>query len=93
MNAVDSAVAAAQSLPDLVGKLETVAPALAEQLTSKPLLASRTPWGTLLGAGVAWASARYGLGLDPNATALVAGMGVLAGSYAMRYVTRRPVTV
>lgn len=93
MNAVDSAVAAAQNLPDLVANLEAVDPTLAEQLTAKPLLASRTPWGTLLCAVVAWVSARYGIGLDPNATALVAGMGVLAGSYAMRYVTRRPVTV
>ena len=81
----------ARRLPVILAELEQVSPDLARQLTAKPLLASKTPWGTLLAGVVAWASAKYGLGLDADATNLVAGLGVLAGSYAMRSITKRPI--
>ena len=88
--AVNDAVAGAKSLPGLISNLQALDPALATQLEAKPLLFSKTPWGTLAAGLIGWASARYGLGLDANTTALIAGLCVLAGSYAMRAVTKQP---
>ena len=90
--AVDAAVAAAKDLPDLVHKLDKVAPDLAQQLTGKALLASKTPWGTLLTALIAYAAAKYGLGWDQSTDELVAGVGLLIGAYAMRWVTTSPIS-
>lgn len=88
---VGAAIAQARNLPADLARLERINPALAEQLESKPLLASRTPWGTLAAAAVGWASARFGLGLDAHATDLVAGAALVGGSYAMRAITSRPI--
>jgi len=87
--AVDNAVASATSLPDLAKQLAAVDPALAAQLETKPLAASRTPWGTLAVAIVAYVASRYGLHLDEATTGVIAGVAVLAGSYAMRLATSR----
>jgi hypothetical protein len=89
---IDSAVTAAQSLPDLIGKLEAIDPVLASQLSGKALLASRTPWGVLASGIVGWIVAHYGLGLDEATTNSIAGLFVLIGSFAMRYITRTPIT-
>lgn len=89
---VNAAVARAQSLPGLVAELRQIDPALAGQLTGKTLLASRSPWGTLAAGLVGYVSARYGLGFDETTTGLVAGASVLVGSYAMRLLTRQPIT-
>lgn len=91
--AVNAAVAAARSLPDLVGRLSAIDPALAVQLQTKLIWQSKTPWGVLLIYALTWLSARYGLQLDPAATQLVAGAGVLLGSFVMRLVTRQPVSL
>ncbi len=90
--AEDVAVREAKSLPDLVDKLQVVNPTLAQQFVGKSLAASKTPWGTLLLPVVAYAAARYGLGWGPDVDALVAGVAVLVGSYAMRAVTSIPIT-
>ena len=76
---------------ELIAQLQAANPVLAEQLTAKPLLASRTPWGVLASYALGVGLARYGLALDPTTTQVVAGGFVLAGSYAMRSITRRPV--
>lgn len=88
---VNEAVAEAKSLPALITNLEAINPDLATQLTSKPLLASKTPWGTVAAGLIGYVSARYGLGLDETTTSLIAGVCVLLGSYAMRLVTKQPV--
>lgn len=85
-------VAAANSLPDLISKAETFDPDLAEQLRGKALIASKTPWGTVLGGIIAWVVAHYGLNVDPGTQTVIAGLGVLAASYIMRYITKGPVT-
>ncbi len=91
-SAENAAVRAARDLPDLIDRLESASPALAAQLVGKSLAASRTPWGTLLLPVVAYLATRYGLGWTPDIDALVAGVAVLVGSYAMRAATRVPIT-
>ena len=88
----DLAVRDARTLPELVDKLQVVNPTLAAALVGKSLAASRTPWGTLLLPVVAYVAARFGLGWTPDVDALVAGVAVLIGSYAMRVVTSAPIT-
>lgn len=87
----DQLVADAKSLPDLIAKAQAVDPALASQLTPKALAASKTPWGVVAGYAVTWLVSHYGLGWDADTCALVAGVAVLLGSYAMRYVTSSPI--
>ena len=89
--AVNEAIATAKSLPNLIANLYALDPALATQLETKPLLASRTPWGTLAAGMVGWISSRYGFGFDETTCSLIAGLAVLLGSYAMRSVTKQPV--
>ena len=89
--AVNEAIAAAKSLPNLIANLYALDPALAAQLESKPLLASKSPWGTLAAGVVAWLSSRYGFGFDETTCGLVSGVAVLLGSYAMRAITKQPV--
>ncbi len=90
--AADEAVAAAKDVPDLVAKLKLADPALAAQIEGKALLRSKTPWGTLACAVVAYASTRWGLGWDPSTDALIAGCGLVLGSYAMRAITSVPIS-
>lgn len=90
--AVNAAVLTATSLPDLVNKLNTIDPALGDQITGKALIASKTPWGVLAAYGVAYISTRYGLGWSETTTNLVAGGFVLIASFGMRYVSNHPIT-
>ncbi len=87
----DRAVALAQSVPDLVNRLQTADPALAQQLEGKALLASKTPWGTLACAGVAYVATKYGFHWDETTVDLVSGAGLLVGAYLMRLVTTSPI--
>ncbi len=89
--AVNEAIAAAKSLPNLIANLYALNPALATQLETKPLLASRTPWGTLAAGVVAWLSTRYGFGFDDTTCSLLSGIAVLVGSYGMRALTKQPI--
>jgi hypothetical protein len=90
--AVNTAVADAKSLPQLITTLQTVSPALAQQLTGKSALLSKTPWGTTLITLIAYASSRFGLGWDQDTCALVALLAVFIGSAIMRLFTKAPIT-
>ena len=84
-----------RSLPTLITNLQAIDPELAKQLETKPLIASRTPWGVALASLIGMAAAHYGIGLDSDTNALLSGGLVLlftvAGSYLMRRVTKQPV--
>ncbi len=85
---VNAVIARARSLPELIASLP---PGLAQQLISKPLLASRSPPAVLLATGLAWVSTRYGLGWDDNTDALIAGTVLLGVAYLMRRLTKQPI--
>jgi hypothetical protein len=93
---VNAAVAEAKNLPDLVNKLNAADPALAQQLTGKSLLASKTPYGVMVSGLVAYLVGRWALGWDQQMDELVSGIIVLAGSAVgsiiMRLVTKAPIT-
>ncbi|HXT81395.1 MAG TPA: hypothetical protein VN702_17655 [Acetobacteraceae bacterium] len=89
---VNAAITAARDMPSLIANLKTVDPALAAPLEGKALLASKTPWGTLAVAVVSWAASRYGFGWDDQTCALIAGLGIVGGSYLMRALTSSPIT-
>ncbi len=93
--AVNFAIAEAKSLPSLIANLQAIDPELAKQLETKPLIASRTPWGVALASLIGMAAAHYGIGLDTGTDALLSGgvvlLTTLAGSYLMRQVTKQPV--
>lgn len=88
----DQLVADARSVPDLIAKAKDLDPTLAEQLTGKALVASKTPWGVLVAGIVGWGVAHWGLGWSSDTTDLVAGAAVVVGAYAMRWITRAPIT-
>ena len=100
----DQIVAQAKDLPQLISMANTFNPALAASLTAKPLIASKSPWGVLVCAGVGLIASRYGLACMGAATAncwspdtvnLIGGLATMAGafvgSFIMRYVTRSPI--
>ena len=87
----DQIVGQAKDLPQLISMAGQYDPALAASLTPKALLASKSAPGTLLVGVVAWAVSKYGLGWDAQTVDLVAGLGVLAGGYAFRSITRSPI--
>ena len=65
---------------------------MAQALSGKALIASKTPWGVLLTALVAYGASKYGVGWSEQTCELVAGAGVLVGSYAMRYLSPGRIT-
>lgn len=83
----NAVVADAKSLPDLITKVESVNPDLAAAMVSKPLIASKTPWGVLLVTAITYGASKYGLGWDETTCDLVGGFAILAGSYFMRWVS------
>ena len=101
----DQLVASARSVPDLIAKAQAIDPALAAQLTAKPLIASKTPVGVLVGMVIGWGLAKYGLACAAGSIAtncwtsddinLAAGVATMAGgviaSYVMRYITSSPI--
>ncbi len=90
--AVDKAIAAANDMPSLVQGLQQVDPALAQQLTGKALIASKSIWGTFAVPAVAYLAGRYGLNWDHDFCTLVAGGLVLICAAAFRAVTAAPIT-
>ena len=98
-------VSDAKSLPDLIAKAEQADPALAAQLTAKPLIASKSPPGVIISGAIGWAVAHYGLscgaGADPttcwsqDTVDLVSGvvtlLGAGIGAYIMRWITSGPI--
>lgn len=89
---VSRAIAAANDLPGLVANLQATAPALAQQLTGKPLLASKSVYGPAAVAAVTWVAGKYGFNWDANTVDLVAGAAVLVASAAFRWVSTGPIT-
>lgn len=89
---VDKAIAAANDLPSLVQGLQQVDPALAQQLTGKALIASKSMWGTFAVPAVVYVAGRYGLNWDHDLCTLVAGGLVLICAAAFRKVTSSPIT-
>lgn len=77
----DKVIADAKSLPDLVSSAEVLDPALASALTQQASLASATPLGAFLAAGLAWLAAHYGLGWGETFDNLVAGAAIVVGGY------------
>jgi hypothetical protein len=65
---------------------------LADQITGKSLVASKTPIVTLLVTAAAWASTKWGLGWSDAVDEAVAGFALLVASYVMRYVSTLPIT-
>jgi len=88
---INTAIAQARSLPGLIANLQHINPDLVAQLETKPLLASRTVWGTLLAWGIGWLTTRYGLDWPTETCGLVAGACMWAASIALRWITKGPV--
>lgn len=87
---VNAAISQARNLPALISNLRQADPALAVQLESKPLLFAKSPPAVLLATGIAWASARYGMGWDETTCSLVSGVILTLVAYGMRYITKQP---
>jgi hypothetical protein len=103
---VNAAISAARDLPDLVNRLQEADPGLASQLEGTTLLASKSPLGTVIGLGVGWAVAHFGLACSA-ATVAVSGcwsqntidittgvlcvVGTAVGAYVMRMFTKTPI--
>jgi hypothetical protein len=88
----DRVLNAARDLPSMLNAAEAADPATADKWTGKALIFSKTPWGTLAVAGVAWVSGKYGFGWDANTCDLIGGAGLIVGAYLMRLVTELPIT-
>lgn len=88
----DKIVADAKSLPDLIAKAQQADPELAQQLTGKALLASKTVWGVPLTMIVSAVVTRYGLGWDASTCGIVSGALVMVATVALRWVTSSPIS-
>lgn len=89
---VNQAIADAKTLPQLIANLP---PDVAIQLEAKPLIASRTVYGTFLATLIGLAAAKYGLGFDTQTDQLLAGGVVLVAttltSAVLRMMTKQPI--
>jgi len=84
----DEIIRQASSAEDLLHKAQASDPELVKQLTSKPLLASKTIWGTLIALVLSYLVTRFGLGLDADLQALISGCIVMAANAANATLTR-----
>jgi CHASE2 domain-containing sensor protein len=87
-----TAASAIRNVPTLIAAAKNVDPALAAAIEGKALIQAKSPWGTVAVALVSWLAAKYGFGWGEDTNVLVAGLGVLVGSYVMRYVTVAQIT-
>lgn len=87
----DQLIADARSLPELVARARRVDPPLAESLTGKALIASKSVWGNILAPIVTYGVARYGLGWDSEMCNIVTGGAIVVGTVVFRLVTRSPI--
>ena len=87
----DEIIRQASSAEDLLHKAQASDPELVKQLTSKPLLASKTIWGTLIALVLSYLVTRFGLGLDADLQALISGCIVMAANAALRAITAGPI--
>jgi len=84
---LNNGVRYAASFSDLVRNWERVDPDLAEALKGKPLILSKTPWGVIVCYILGLALGHFGIEMSDAGTQVLAGVFVLIGSYAMRYIT------
>lgn len=70
----DQAVAMASSVPSLLANLQTVNPALAQQIAGKAAVASPTLWGHVALLVISAAVAKWGLNWDNPTQVEVAGL-------------------
>ncbi len=90
--AINAAIGAANDLPSLIAGLKQVYPSLAQQLTGKGLLLTKSSYGPALIGAVSYAAALLCLHWDDNTCAIVAGFAVYASSTLIRRVTNSPIT-
>lgn len=81
-------VRGAKSLPDLVTQAKAIDPQLAESLTEKSLVGSKTVWGPPISFGVIWLGSHYGLGWDDQTCAMISGVISWLVLVGCRYVSR-----
>lgn len=77
----DNIIAASNSLPELIQRASMLDPPLAAALTGQAKTASATPLGALIGAGLAWVAAHYGLDWGASFDNLAAGLAIVGGGY------------
>lgn len=90
--AVAYAINAAKDLPSLVSNIQAVDPALAQQLTGKALIASKSVYGVIATTALTWAVTKYGLGWDANTVDAVSGAVVLVATAVFRKLSTTPIT-
>lgn len=88
----DQIIADAKSAADLLAGAQAFDPQLAQQLTAKPLLASKSVWGVALTALLTPLLASYGFGLDQTAVELISGVAVTAVGAGLRAITSGPIS-
>ncbi len=79
----DTLVREARTFGQLITLAETHDPHLAAVLTEHSLIASKTMWAPPVIGLVTWAA--YGLDLDAQTCALIAGVLIWAGTAVLRY--------
>ena len=88
----DQLIANAKDVPSLIAAAQTADPALADALTPKALIASKTVWGSAVGLVVGWVVTKYALGWDPNTCAVVTGLLTLGLTAAGRALASSPIS-
>jgi hypothetical protein len=88
----DQIIAGANSAASLLSAAQNFDPQLAQQLTSKPLLASKSVWGVALTALLTPLIANYGLGLDQTTVEILSGLAVTAVGAGLRAITSGPIS-
>lgn len=87
----DMLVRDATSVPDLIKSAEKYDPALAESLTEKSLVGSRTVWFPPVAWAVGFAASHYGVQWDDATSASIASILSWAILIVVRYFTRSPI--
>jgi hypothetical protein len=87
----DRIIAGAKSLPDLIQQAEVYDPNLAESLTEKSLIGSKTAWAPLLTWSVTATASHYGIGWDAATSTMIASLLSYGVLLVVRYFTRSPI--
>lgn len=81
----DTIVREARNFTQLIALAQANDPHLSAVLTEKSLIASKTVWGPAIIGLVSWAATRYGLDIDPQTCAAIAGVLMWLGTAVLRY--------
>lgn len=84
-------IAQANSLPHLIDLAEKSDPQLAESLTSKSLIGSKSVWAPAATWLVTQAVGYFGLGWDASTSAMVSSLLAWVAVVITRYFTRAPI--